>query len=130
MRRLAIVPAALLASAAIAGDAPEPADAPMAMTSRPCDGLYPVFNPEGCPEKPVTPGDAEGTICHDRIHAVRQANDQPELQRDADRGEDAVMIKAVDQQIDGCNVMIMHHDTTDIRALPKTEREAKLEPAG
>ncbi|MDG5749380.1 hypothetical protein P8Q88_14470 [Qipengyuania sp. XHP0207] len=130
MQTISLISAALLASVALAADTDTAPEAPADAEARPCDGAYPVFNPEGCPEKPITPADAEDIICRDKIHQVRDANGQPQLRRDAEQREDAAMIKAVDQRIDGCNVMVMHHDTTDIRPLPKPDGEPRLEPAG
>ena len=127
--RYLVLPALALAGVAIASEPdemPTPAGEPeMAAETTPCDGSVPVFNPEGCPEEPITVDDCEQTITQ-----VRDANGQPSLQREGAAPEDAEMIAAVDHQIDGCSVMVMHNDTSDVRPVPEPEDRVELIPAG
>ena len=67
------------------------------------------------------------------IHQVREERGLPRLQRDSRTREDPVMIAAVDHRINGCSVMVMHGNTSDVRPLPALpEGPAKLEriPSG
>ena len=128
MRYLSL-PALALAGVAIAagpheehaasGETERPAE------STPCDGSVSVFNPEGCPEKPITVDECEQTITQ-----VRGANGQPALRREGAVPEDAEMIAAVDHRIDGCSVMVMHNDTLDVRPVPEPDDRVELIPAG
>lgn len=74
----------------------------------------------------IEPGEQ---VCRDRIHEVREANGKPLLQRDAEVTGEGLLIAAVDQRIDGCSVMVMHNDTSDIRPLPKASDRVQLLPA-
>lgn len=69
------------------------------------------------------------TICKDRIHEARTANSQPMLQRETARSEEGLLIAAVDQRINGCSVMVMYNDTSDIRPIPKPADNVELIPA-
>lgn len=71
----------------------------------------------------------EETICRDRIQQVRQANGQPLLKRETANQNETLLIAAVDQRIDGCSVMVMHNDTSDLRPLPKPSDDVRLIPA-
>lgn len=128
MRSL-VLPALALAGVAIAAEPDEEraesGETKMAAEATPCDGSVPVFNPEGCPERPIDVDECEQTITQ-----VRDANGQPSLRREGAAPEDAEMIAAVDHQIDGCSVMVMHNDTSDVRPVPKPEDGAELVPAG
>ena len=71
--------------------------------------------------------------CRDTIHQVREERGLPRLERDSRTREDPVMIAAVDHRINGCSVMVMHGNTSDVRPLPALpEGPAKLEriPSG
>ena len=70
--------------------------------------------------------EAEQPNCDDRITEVRSANGQPELDATPASPDNAYFIAAVDQNIDGCAVMVLRQDTTDVRPLPKVEGEVKL----
>ena len=66
--------------------------------------------------QPLTPSPEQ---CRDRITAVREAKDKPPLLDRAPASPDKPhRIYAVDKRIDGCAVMVMHGDVTDIRPLP------------
>lgn len=63
-----------------------------------------------------------GTVCRDRIDLVREERGlpklEPKLERGTATGEEALLIAAVDHRIDGCSVMVMRNDTSDVRPLP------------
>ncbi|EDL50256.1 hypothetical protein [Erythrobacter sp. SD-21] len=64
--------------------------------------------------------------CDERITQVRAASGQPQLDQSPASSDDAYFIAAVDQSIDGCAVMVMRQDTSDVRPLPEVEAEVKL----
>ena len=85
--------------------------------------------PEAVPPEPVpgtlnAPAEPEAA-CRDRIELVRQERGLPKLQRDtADPDEaKALMILAVDREIDGCDVLVMASDPRDVRPLPQFDPE-------
>ncbi|MEO6386976.1 MAG: hypothetical protein ABIT16_08920 [Croceibacterium sp.] len=57
--------------------------------------------------------------CRDRVEEVRDSQGLPRLDRDAALPGEGYLIAAVDKRIDGCSVMVMLHDTSDIRPLPE-----------
>ena len=57
--------------------------------------------------------------CRDRIEQVREENGQPALRRETADPERPLLIAAVDHRIDGCSVMVMRHDTSDVRPVPE-----------
>ena len=61
--------------------------------------------------------------CRDTIHQVREARGLP---REAPPAP-AQMIAAVDHRIDGCSVMVMYGNTSDVRPVPTTPGTARLE---
>ena len=98
--------------------------------AQPCSGSVPVYNPEGCAPGPIDM-DEEQAICRDRIHEVREANDQPRLRSDTADPDDPLLIAAVDQRIDECSVMVMRDNTSDVRPIPlPDDDETGLQPAG
>jgi hypothetical protein len=68
-------------------------------------------------------------MCRDKIQQVRAERGLPWVDRrtaiDPDR---PLLIAAVDHRIDGCSVMVMRDDTSDVRTLPEP-REHRLMPA-
>lgn len=56
--------------------------------------------------------------CRDRIHEVRDERGLPRLDRDNAASDEPLLIAAVDRRIDGCSVMVMGNDTSDVRPLP------------
>ena len=56
-------------------------------------------------------------VCRDRIQQVRRELGKPALEPEASPA-DPLFIAAVDKRIDGCSVMVMRNDTTDLRPLP------------
>ena len=127
--RYLVLPALALAGVAIAAEPDEEravsGETELATEATPCDGSVPVFNPEGCPEKPIDIDECKQTITQ-----VREANSQPSLRREGAAPEDAEMIAAVDNRIDGCSVMVMHDDTSDVRPVPEPDDRVELIPAG
>jgi len=80
----------------------------------------PAPTPEAQPsmrelQTPPGPGKA---LCRDRIHEVREERGLPKLDRETASSGEALLIAAVDKRIDGCSVMVMRSDTSDIRPLP------------
>ena len=68
--------------------------------------------------------------CRDRIELVREERGLPKLERDSASPDEALLIAAVDKRVDGCSVMVMRHDTSDIRPLPEfKEGPAQRRPA-
>jgi len=76
---------------------------------------------------PVIGVESPTAVCRDRIQEVRRELGQPALERDATSPAPA-LIAAVDKRIDGCSVMVMRNDTSDIRPLPAPS-EHRLMPA-
>jgi hypothetical protein len=86
--------------------------------------------PQLVPPEPV-PGTSSArtdqkAVCNDRIELVRQERGLPKLQRDTASPDEPLLIAAVDRRVDGCSVMVMYNDTTDIRPLPAPEGEAQV----
>ena len=68
--------------------------------------------------------------CRDRIELVREERGLPKLERDSASPDEALLIAAVDKRVDGCAVMQMHGDASDIRPLPLApEHDAMLHKA-
>jgi len=105
--------ALLLTSAATARQAPSPS---LVLPAVP-DG--PVLSPGGLPDGAMP--------CTDRIHEVREERGLPRLERGPAAPDEPLMIAAVDHRIDGCSVLVMRHDTRDVRPLPTRERPAQIE---
>lgn len=61
--------------------------------------------------------------CRDTIHQVREARGLPRLE-DA---PPAQMIAAVDHRINGCSVLVMHGNTSDVRPLPTAPAEPSFQ---
>lgn len=74
-------------------------------------------------EGPPGPGE---TICRDRIHTVRQERGLPELKSEKADPDEPYFIAAVDHRIDGCSVMVMRSDTSDVRPIPRPDDRAPL----
>lgn len=68
-------------------------------------------------ERQAQPGSPE-RVCRDRIQTVREERGLPKLDRGNASKEEPLFIAAVDKRIDGCSVMVMRNDTSDIRPLP------------
>ena len=69
------------------------------------------------------PGEA---VCRDRIHTVREERDLPTINRETADPDVPLLIAAVNHRIDGCSVMVMRHDTRDVRPIPRPDERALL----
>jgi hypothetical protein len=68
-------------------------------------------------------------VCRDRIVAAREAHGLPRLSRDTAKPGEPLFIAAVDKRIDGCSVMVMRNNLSDIRPLPEfSDAPAQLIP--
>jgi hypothetical protein len=68
-------------------------------------------------------------VCRDTIQQVREERGLPWVDRgNAVDPDDPLLIAAVHKTIDGCSVMVMRGDTSDVRPLPEP-REHRLMPA-
>jgi hypothetical protein len=71
-----------------------------------------------------------GKNCRDHIMLVREERGLPKLERDTASPDEALIIAAVDKRIDGCAVMMMRGNTSDVRPLPEfQEGPGQLTPA-
>ena len=77
----------------------------------------------------VEDGLPKSSECKDRIRQVREENGQPALDRDLAEPDEEILIAAVDHRIDGCSVLVMRNDTSDVRPLPENSGEVRLIPA-
>ena len=74
--------------------------------------------------------DPHSARCASLIREVRDAGEQPALQRGPATGEEGYLIAAVDKRIEGCAVMQMHGNVNDLRPLPEVKDEDfRLRPA-
>ena len=68
-------------------------------------------------------------ICRDRIQQVRVERGLPWIDRGTAVDPDQpLLIATVDHRIDGCSVMVMRDNTSDVRPLPEP-RKHRLMPA-
>ena len=68
-------------------------------------------------------------ICRDKIQQVRAERGLPWVDRGTAVDPDQpLLIATVDHRIDGCSVMVMRDDTSDVRPLPEP-RDHRLMPA-
>jgi hypothetical protein len=68
--------------------------------------------------------------CRDRVYEVREERGLPKLERDTASPDEPLFIAAVERQIDGCSVLVMRHDLSDVRPLPALpEGPPRLMPA-
>lgn len=116
MRIVLPLAALLFTSAATA------ADAPSARSSAPAQRSAPQFD-----QGVISPDEARS--CRDRIHTAREERGLPKLQRDTASPDEPLFIAAVDKRIDGCSVLVMRNNTSDIRPLPTIEGKGQLMPA-
>ncbi|NTZ42113.1 hypothetical protein G7A66_03185 [Altererythrobacter sp. SALINAS58] len=118
MRFALIIPCFLIASLA-AAERPSSANiasgriADDRMFSR--KDLTPVASPD-----PSIADEMETNDCRGQIHTIRQERELHSLEGESDAKE-PYAIKAIDQRIDGCSVMVMHHDINDVRPLPDVQ---------
>ncbi len=68
-------------------------------------------------------------VCRDRIDVVRESRGLPKLRRDTVAPTKPLFIATVDERIDGCSVLVMRNNTSDVRPLPQfQDGPAKLTP--
>ena len=84
--------------------------------------------PEPVPGAMTAQADRQA-VCRDRIHMVRQERGLPMLQRDTASPDEPLLIAAVDKRIDGCSVMVMRNDLSDVRPLPAIDGPGRMMPA-
>ena len=89
---------------ALLSDAPE--------SERDADSFQPTERPEAGEEH-----------CERTIERVRAERDLPLLRRKPAAPEKPYLMSAVDMTIDGCPVLVMHSDKSDIRPVPETANE-------
>jgi hypothetical protein len=104
----------LIALVLTTGAAPPPAPAPDTTTV--------------VPQVTINPTNGKA-VCRETIQEVREERGLPWV----DRGtvvepDEPLLIAAVDKTIDGCSVLVMRDNTSDIRPLPEP-REHRLMPA-
>ncbi len=66
-------------------------------------------------EGPPGPGEA---VCRDIIHEAREERGLPKLAEKEASADEPLFIAAVDKRLDGCSMLVMRNDTSDIRPLP------------
>lgn len=115
MRPVLLAATTLISTAAIASTQPMRAD-------------QPTFD---APARPWTSVDqAEKDLaCRDRIQRARDTGGHPQVRSETANPDKPLFVAAVDRRIDGCSVMVMRHDTSDIRPLPKVENRPGMIPA-
>jgi hypothetical protein len=69
---------------------------------------------------PALKGDSRAN-CRGRIETARAERGLPPLQRDTAKAGEPLFIAAVDKLIDGCEVLVMRNNLSDIRPLPEFE---------
>ena len=87
--------------------------------------------PEPAPVVPEAnldlPAASSHAVCRDRIIEVREERGLPTLRRETATPDEPLFIAAVDKRIDGCSVLVMRNNTSDIRPLPVIENNGRLE---
>jgi hypothetical protein len=67
--------------------------------------------------------------CRGRIETAREERGLPKLQKDDAKPDAPLFIAAVDKMIDGCEVLVMRDNLSDIRPLPEfQEGSGELTP--
>jgi hypothetical protein len=80
---------------------------------------------------PQTNSAASRLNCHGRIETAREERGLPKLQKDDAKPAEPLFIAAVDKMIDGCEVLVMRENLSDIRPLPEFQHgPGKLTPLG
>jgi hypothetical protein len=75
----------------------------------------------------LTAPQPDRAVCRDRIDLVRDERGLSRLDRASPSDDEALLIAAVDHRIDGCSVMVMRADTSDVRPLPAPDGPARLQ---
>ena len=80
------------------------------------------------PQVTINPTNGKA-VCRETIQEVREERGLPWVDRGtAEEPDEPLLIAAVDKTIDGCSVLVMRDNTSDIRPLPEP-REHRLRPA-
>ena len=66
-------------------------------------------------------------VCRDRIIEVRKERGLPDLRRETATPDEPLLIAAVDKRINGCSVLVMRNNTSDVRPLPVIEGDGRLQ---
>ena len=94
-------------------------------------GAAPPQAPDGnavAPQATIDPTNGKA-VCRDTIQQVREERSLPWVDRgNAVDPDEPLLIAAVHKTIDGCSVMVMRDDTSDVRPLPGP-RDHRLMPA-
>jgi len=73
--------------------------------------------------------DSSTVNCRGRIETAREERGLPKLQKDEAKPAAPLFIAAVDKTIDGCEVLVMRDNLSDIRPLPEfNEGSGKFTP--
>ena len=70
--------------------------------------------------------------CKEKIRQVRAEAGKPKIEAEQETAdpEKPLLIAAVDQSVDGCKVLVMKQDTSDIRPMPEQRKgPVRIEPA-
>ena len=59
------------------------------------------------------------TSCRDTIEHARAETGQPQLDEGDGQAPEPMLYKAVDRNVDGCDVLVMADDTDDLRPVPE-----------
>lgn len=57
--------------------------------------------------------------CSDTIEHAREASGRPPLEKHESDTPEPMLYKAVDRNVDGCDVLVMADDTDDLRPVPE-----------
>lgn len=72
---------------------------------------------------PLATGDlgdfVKRTACRDTIEHAREESGQPELDKEPADPAEPLLYKAVDHNVEGCDVLVMADGSADIRAVPE-----------
>ncbi|MEL7737322.1 hypothetical protein AAG614_02970 [Citromicrobium bathyomarinum] len=72
---------------------------------------------------PLATGDLKDFVnratCRDTIEQAREESGQPKLETQPAEAAEPLLYKAVDRDVDGCDVLVMADDTDDIRPVPE-----------
>jgi hypothetical protein len=126
MRTILSLSALVLSVGASAAPPQLALDASSALKAEPSSGASPsVFR--------VSPENNEGARanCRGRIVAARAELGLPTLPEDGVKAGEPLFIAAVARSIDGCQVLVMRNNTSDIRPLPQfQDGPGKVIPLG
>lgn len=111
------------------GNSGETAEPPTPATANKSQTEMRSYRSFTIPEKSAEDARVHDAICRDRIHEAREQTGQPPLDREPATGDDALLIWAVDRRMDGCSVLVVKGDPSDIRPIPKIEKRYGLRPA-